>query len=76
GVVKTYTMNSDITDSTATGDQHTDDTKSAQVAFIKAKLQALFNVLAEASKNKVAKDINDSNQVVNAPSGTTIKAAI
>ena len=76
GVVKTYTMNSDITDSTATGDQHTDDTKSAQVAFIKARLQALFNVLAEASKNRVAKDINDSNQVIAAPSGTTIKAAI
>ena len=76
GVVKTYTMNSDITDSTAGENQHTSDANSAQVAWMKNRLQALFGVLAEASKNKVAKDINDSNQVVNAASGTTVKAAV
>jgi hypothetical protein len=43
---------------------------------MKNRLQALFNVLAEASKNKVAKDINNNNQVIAAPSGTTIKAAV
>ena len=64
GLVKTYTMNSDINDSTATGNQHTDDTKSNQVKWIKNRLQALFNVLGEAAKNKVAKDIDANNNVV------------
>ena len=62
GVVNTYTMNSDINDGPENA--HTDDTNSNQVKYIKARLQALFNVLAEASKNKVAKDINENNQVV------------
>ena len=64
GVVNTYTMNSDITDSTAGKTEYTNESKSAQLRYIKAKLQALFTVLAEASKNKVAKDINENNQVV------------
>lgn len=64
GLVSTYTMNSDINDSTATGNQHTNDTNSNQVKFMKNRLQALFNVLGEASKNNVAKDINENNQVV------------
>ena len=76
GIVKSYTMNSDITDSTAGENQQTNASNSGQVAWMKNRLQALFNVLAEASKNKVAKDINASNQVVAAPSGTTIKAAV
>ena len=76
GVVNTYTMNSDITDSTAGETQQTTDANSGQMAFMKARLQALFNVLAEGSKNKVAKDINENNQVVNAASGTTVKQAI
>ena len=76
GVVSTYTMNSDITDSTAGETQQTNDTNSNQVAFMKNRLQALFTVLAEGSKNRVAKDINDSNQVVNAASGTTVRQAI
>ena len=76
GIVKTYTMNSDITDSTATGNEHTTDANSGQVAWMKNRLQALFNVLGEASKNNRAKDINDNNQMVDAPSGTTVKQAI
>ena len=65
GIVSTYTMNSDITDSTASSTQHTDDSNSNQLKFIKARLQALFTVLAEASKNKVAKDIDANNNVIN-----------
>ena len=65
GIVSTYTMNSDITDSTASSTQHTDDSNSNQLKFIKARLQALFTVLAEASKNKVAKDIDENNNVIN-----------
>ncbi|MCR5693197.1 MAG: CotH kinase family protein [Bacilli bacterium] len=76
GVVKTYTMNSDITDSTAGENQQTNASNSNQVNWMKNRLQALFNVLAEASKNKVAKDINADNQVIAAPSGTTLKQAI
>ena len=64
GVVNSYTMNSDITDSTAGKEEYTTESKSAQLRWIKARLQALFEVLAQASKNKVAKDIDANNQVV------------
>ena len=64
GVVKTYTMNSDITDSTAGANEHTNESKSAQLRWIKARTQALFKVLAEASKRNTAKDINENNEVV------------
>ena len=63
GLVTTYTMNSDINDSTAGDNQHTDETNSNQVKFIKDRLQALFNVLGEASKGN-AKDIDENNNVV------------
>ena len=76
GVVNTYTMNSAITDSTAGETAQINDTNSQQVSFMKNRLQALFGVLAEGSKNRVAKDINASNQVVNAASGTTVRQAI
>ena len=66
--VRTFTLNSDITDSTADEDQdqHTDATNSAQVAFIQGRVQALWEVLynAAGATNKVAKDINDSNEVI------------
>ena len=62
GLVKTYTMNSDINDGPE--DAHKTDANSEQVKWIKNRLQALFNVLGEASKNKVAKDINSNNQVI------------
>ena len=62
GIVKTYTMNSDINDGPE--DAHTTDANSNQVKYIKGRLQALFNVLGEASKNKVAKDINENNQLI------------
>lgn len=62
GLVTTYTMNSDINDGPK--DTHITDANSDQVKWIKNRLQALFNVLGEAAKNKVAKDINDSNQVI------------
>ncbi len=57
-------MNSDITDSTAGTTEQKNESNSNQIKFIKARLQALFNVLGEAVKNKKAKDINDNNQVV------------
>ena len=72
GIVKTYTMNSDINDGPT--DAHTSDANSNQIKFIKARLQALFNVLGEAVKNKKAKDINDNNQVVD--TSLTIKETI
>ena len=62
GVVKTYTMNSDINDGPE--DVPTTESNSNQVKFIRDRLQALFTVLAEGSKNKVAKDIDENNQVV------------
>ena len=62
GLVSTYTMNSDINDGPT--DAHTTDANSNQVKWIKARLQALFNVLGEAAKNKVAKDINSNNEVI------------
>ena len=74
GIVKTYTMNSDITDSTAGKNEHTDETKSNQLKFIKARLQALFNVLYQATKGK-AYDINAENQAV-ATTELTVKQAI
>ena len=74
GVVNTYTMNSDIND--GPGNAQTNDSNSNQVKYIKARLQALFGVLAEASKNKVAKDIDENNKVIAAASGTTLKQAI
>ena len=61
GVVNTYTMNSDINDGPE--DAAINASNSNQVKFIRDKLQALFTVLAEASKNKVAKDIDSNNQV-------------
>ena len=69
GLVKTYTMNSDIIDSTAGENEHlsyngSGTAKSEQLKFIRNRLQALFNVLGEASKNKVAKDIDANNNVV------------
>ena len=62
GLVSTYTMNSDINDGPT--DAHTTDANSNQVKWIKARLQALFDVLGEAAKNKVAKDINSNNEVI------------
>ena len=69
GLVKTYTMNSDINDSTAGANEHLEykggsTVKSYQLKFIRDRLQALFNVLGEAAKNNVAKDIDENNQVV------------
>ena len=62
GLVSTYTMNSDINDGPT--DAHTTDANSNQVKWIKARLQALFNVLGEAVKNKTAKDISEDNIVI------------
>ena len=76
GLVTTYTLNSDITDSTASSTQQINASNSAQVTWIKNRLQALFKVLAEGSKNNSAKDINDNNQMIAAPSGTSVKQAI
>ena len=62
GLVSTYTMNSDINDGPT--DAHTTDANSNQVKWIKARLQALFNALGEAVKNKTAKDISEDNKVI------------
>ena len=72
GLVKTYTMNSDINDGPE--DAHKTDANSEQVKWIKNRLQALFNVLGEASKNKVAKDISEDNKVIS--TSLTVKEAI
>ena len=72
GLVKTYTMNSDINDGPE--DAHKTDANSEQVKWIKNRLQALFNVLGEASKNKVAKDISEDNKVIS--TSLTVKQAI
>ena len=72
GLVSTYTMNSDINDGPT--DAHTTDANSNQVKWIKARLQALFNVLGEAAKNKVAKDINSNNEVIS--TSLTVKQTI
>ena len=72
GLVKTYTMNSDINDGPE--DAYKSDANSNQVKYIKARLQALFNVLGEAAKNKTAKDINDNNQLVS--TSLTVKQTI
>lgn len=80
GLVKTYTMNSDINDSTAGENEHlsykagSSTTKSNQLKYIANKLQALFNVLGEASKNKVAKDIDENNNVISTT--MTVRQAI
>ena len=72
GIVSTYTMNSDIKDGPSNA--AVNENNSNQVKFIKNRLQALFTVLAEASKNKVAKDINDNNEVVS--TSLTVKETI
>ena len=72
GLVSTYTMNSDINDGPT--DAHTTDANSNQVKWIKARLQALFNVLGEAAKNKVAKDISEDNKVIS--TSLTVREAI
>ena len=72
GQIDTYTMLSDITDSTATGNQHTEadyngNTKtsnSGQLTFIRDRMEALYQVLYYATKNQ-SKEINDQGQVVN-----------
>ena len=72
GLVSTYTMNSDINDGPTDG--HKTDANSEQVKWIKNRLQALFNVLGEASKNKVAKDISEDNKVIS--TSLTVREAI
>ena len=69
GLVKSYTMNSDINDSTAGENEHLEykggsTVKSYQLKFIRDRVQALFNILGEAVKNKVAKDIDENNNVI------------
>ncbi len=61
GPTTTYTMLSDITDGPA--DAAVNATNSNQVAFMQARLQALFTVLYQATQNH-AKTINENNQVV------------
>ena len=72
GQIDTYTMLSEITDSTATGNQHTEAeytgnnkvSNSNQLTFIRNRMEALYQVLYYATKNQ-SKEINASGQVVN-----------
>ena len=56
GVMKTFTMNSDIYPETTT---HIDHTNNDQVKFIKERMEALFTVLYEAQKNNKAYTIGN-----------------
>ena len=75
GVMTHFTMNSDITDSTAGENKPVNDKNSNQVAFIKQRLTALFKVLHQAAVNNKAYDINESNQAVLA-SDKTVRQVI
>lgn len=63
GAIKTYTLLSDITDSTAGANKPINEKNSEQVAFIKKRVESLYTVLYNAAKNKVAKTIVN-NEVV------------
>ena len=63
GPTTTFTMLSDITDGPS--DAAINATNSAQVGFMKNRLQALWTVLGEAVVNNTAKTINENNEVVN-----------
>ena len=75
GLVKSYTMNSDITDSTAEEGKPINASNSNQVKFMQQKLTALFKVLHQAVANKKTFDINENNQAVEV-TGKTIKEVI
>ena len=62
GDISTYTLLSDITDSTGGG--ATTDKNSNQVKFIRKRLESLYTVLYNAAINKTAKDIDSSGNVV------------
>ena len=75
GLVKTYTMNSDINDGPeqptdeeiAAGTKkaiHVNESNSNQVKFIRDRLTALFKVLHQAAANNKAYEINANNQAV------------
>ena len=64
GPTTTYTMNSDITDSTAGENQAVNASNSNQVKFIRNRLQALFTVLHQAAVNKSARDIDANNNII------------
>ena len=80
GQVNTYTMLSDITDgpsdvhieadytNTNNGqltDRSQKTSNSAQLTFIRDRMEALYQVLYEAAINNKAKEINDKNEVIN-----------
>ena len=72
GQIDTYTMLSDITDSIATGDQHTEaeyknntrTSNSNQLSFIRDRMEKLYQVLYYATQGQ-AKEINDAGELVN-----------
>ena len=75
GIMKHFTMNSDITDGPAQPTEEeiaagtkkgipVNDTNSNQVKFIKDRLTALFKVLHQAAVNNKAYEINENNQAV------------
>ena len=89
GQVNTYTMLSDITDgptdvhvqadyTNVSGGQLTNNSEktsnSEQLTFIRARMEALYQVLYEAAINGVAKEINDNNGVI--PSSKSVEEVI
>ena len=74
GVMTHFTMNSDITDSTAGENKPVNASNSNQVAFIAQRLTALYKVLNQAVSNK-AYDIDSNNQAV-ATSSLTPRQAV
>ena len=85
GLVKTFTMNSDIKDGPAQPTDaeiaagakpiHVTESNSNQVKFIRDRVTALFKVLHQAASNNKAYEINANNQAV-ATSSKTIRQVI
>ena len=75
GVMTHFTMNSDITDSTAGENKPINASNSKQVAFIAKRLEALYKVLNQAAANNKAYDINSNNEAV-ATSSLTVRQAM
>ena len=76
GVMTHFTMNSDITDSTAGENQPVNANNSNQVKFIQQRLTALYKVLNQAAKNNKAYDIDETTNTAVAANGKTVRQVI
>lgn len=73
GAIRTYTLLSDITDSTAGTNKPINENNSEQVAFIKKRVESLYTILYNASKYNKAQTIVN-NEIVDA--NDTVENAI